>query len=164
MAFITIGAVINSIEEKAMNLRKIFIPFAIIASLGALVLTGCGRHHHDPEEKAEWVFHKISKKLDLTDEQKVKLDAVKAEIMQHHKNHRAEKKQMMNTLITEIQKPEIDQAVILDMVSKHKSHVDEVAPGVIAKFSEFHASLSTEQKQKLVKKIEKFKKYHHDES
>jgi len=148
-----------------MKLRKLLIPFTIIASLTALVLSGCGRHHQDPEDKAEWIVHKVSKKLDLNEQQKVKLEAVKTEIMQNYKKHHQNKNQMMDTLLAEIQKPQIDPSVLMGMVNQHQSRVDEVAPGVINKLVEFHASLTEEQKQKLTKKLEKFRKHHqHDES
>ena len=148
-----------------MKLRKFFIPFAVVASLTAVTLTACGRHHHDPEEKAEWIVHKVSKKLDLNDEQKVKLEAVKDEFMRHHDVHKAHKKEMYDKLIAEVVKPQIDQAVLLEMVDQHKTRVEEIAPGVIEKLAVFHASLNQEQKLELKEKLEKFKKRHvHDES
>ncbi len=148
-----------------MKLRKLLIPFTIIASLTALVLSGCGRHHQDPEDKAEWIVHKVSKKLDLNEQQKVKLEAIKTEIMTNYKKHYHSKTQMMDTLLTEIPKSKINPSLLMDMLKQHQTRVDEVAPGVISKLVEFHASLTDEQKQKLTKKLEKFRKYHqHNES
>lgn len=148
-----------------MKYRKLFISFAIIASLGALIMSGCSRHHHDPAEKAEWVVHKISKKMDLNDEQKIKLEAVKDELMKHHAEHRQQKRMMLDSLITEVQKPELNQTVLMDMVEHHKTMADKLAPGVIEKLAVFHASLDEEQKTELAEKLQKFKKhFNHDES
>ena len=148
-----------------MKIRNLFLSFAILASLGALLVSGCSRHHHDPAEKAEWVVHKISKKMDLNDEQKIKLAAVKDELMKHHSEHKQKKHEMLDSLIAEAQKPEMDQNVFLDMIEHHKTMADKVAPGVIEKLVIFHASLNDEQKSELVEKLEKFKKHiNHEKS
>ncbi len=147
-----------------MKLRKLLIPFTIIASLGAVLMTGCHRHHHDPEERADWLVHKVSKKLDLSDEQKLKLVAVRTELMQHYDKHRQDKSQMMDVLLSEVKKPQMDENVLMEMVNQHKTRVDEVAPAVISKLIDFHRSLNDEQKQELVQKLQKVAKYrqHHE--
>ena len=143
-----------------MKKRKFIIPAALVFIVGAVTLAGCNRHHHDPDDKAEWMVHKISKKLDLDDSQIAKLEDVKVEMMQHHKTHRDNKAEMMDKLILEVQKPKIDQAFLMEMVNQHTSRVEQVAPGVIEKLVVFHASLNSEQKEELVEKIQKFKKHH----
>lgn len=143
-----------------MKLLKILIPFALIAGIGSIALTGCGRHHHDPQDKADYIVHKISKKMDLNDAQKAKLDEVKQEFLKYHKKHKGEKADMIDRLLTEIEKPEMDPSVLQAMVDEHKAKIDEMAPGIIAKLVEFHATLDNEQKHKLVEKLEKFKKHH----
>ncbi|MDH5548156.1 MAG: hypothetical protein OEZ43_21480 [Gammaproteobacteria bacterium] len=147
-----------------MKFRKLFIPFALLAGIGTLFLSGCTRHH-SPEDKADYIVHKISKKMDLNEDQRSKLEAVKDEIMQHHAEHKAYKQQMIDDLIAEIEKPELDQNVLLGMVNHHKMTVEKVSPGVIEKLAVFHASLNDEQKKHMVEKIKIFRKhFDHDES
>ena len=143
-----------------MKKRKFILPSVIALIIGIATLTACNRHHNNPEDRAEWMVHKISKKLDLDDSQKAKLEDVKVELMQHHKEHRANKAEMMDKLLLEVQKPKLDEAFLLDMVNQHKARVEQAAPGVIDKLVIFHASLNTEQKEELVEKLEKFKKHH----
>lgn len=143
--------------------KRIFIIPTVLVLLGTVALTACNRHHHDPEDKAEWMVHKISKKLDLDDNQKAKLEDVKVELMKHHKEHRDSKAEMMDKLILEVQKPQLDEALLMDMVNQHKTRIEQAAPGVIEKLVVFHASLNAEQKSEIVEKLQKFKKHHNKE-
>jgi len=146
-----------------MKKRLFVIPTVIAFVLGITALTACNKHHHDPEDKVEWMVHKISKKLDLDDGQKAKLEDVKVELMMHHNQHKTEKAESMERLIRELKKPEIDQALLLDFVNQHTTRVEQAAPAVIEKLAIFHASLTAEQKQELVEKLQKFKKRHHNQ-
>lgn len=133
---------------------------AVIAS--ALVFSGCGRHHHDPEDKADYIVHKIGKKLDLDDTQKAKLETVKNEFLQQHKKHKADKKVMMEQMMQEVAKPAMDSSVLLGMINAHTTMVEEAAPSIVDKLVEFHASLNDEQRKKLTEHMAKFKRHHHD--
>lgn len=138
--------------------KRIFVmPALIIVTLSSLVLGGCGRFSHDPEERADWMMHRMTKELKLDDNQQTKLAAVKDEFMAMHKKHEAVRERHMDTLIAEIQKPALDQSVLLGLVDEHKARLDEVAPTVIAKLAEFHASLNEEQKKKIVEHLQEFK-------
>jgi len=144
-----------------MKKRKLIIPTIVAVVVAATAtLTGCNRHHQDPEDRAEWMVHKISSKLDLDDSQKAKLEDVKIELMKHHKEHRVSKAEMMDKLLLEVKKPTLDEDFLLEMVNQHKSRVEQAAPGVISKLVIFHASLNTDQKEELIEKLEKFKKHH----
>jgi len=132
--------------------------FAIIGILG-FTLSACG-HNHNPEEKAEWMVHKITRKLDLNEDQQTKLQAVADEFIQHHRAQRQNKQQHMESLLAEIRKPEIDKAVLTQMFEQHQADIAQLAPRIIDKLAIFHASLDSEQKEKLAKKLEYFQKKH----
>ena len=150
-------------EENAMRKQKLWIPIILLVTISGMALTACGRHYHDPEDRADWVAHKISKKLDLTDEQKLKLEDVKNEFMLYHKEQRANRVAMIDKLIAEVKKPAVDQTVLLAMVNDYTSRVEQMAPNVIAKLALFHQSLTEKQKQELVEKLEDWKKHHQKE-
>lgn len=147
-----------------MKKRLLFIPAIMIISLGVLTLAGCNNNHVSPEEKAEWIVQKISKTINLSQDQIVKLEDVKIEIMKHRKEHQATKVATMDSLIAEIKKTTINQEVIMAMFNQHKMRIEQVVPLIIEKFVIFHESLTAEQKAKAVTVLEKFRKLHHNQA
>ena len=143
-----------------MNKKKLLlIPTLLIFSLSAFGLTACN-HPDTPKEKADWVVHKISKSIDLREDQIAKLDDVKNEMMKHHKEHKAKKAVFIDNLIAEIQKPSIDPNFFMGLVNQFKSDFEHSSPPIIAKMVTFHESLTVEQKTKLVEMIKKHHQNH----
>lgn len=141
-----------------------FFTIASVTAVLALTLAACGHHrHHDPEEKAEWISKKISRKLDLNEDQQAKLKELSDVLVDHHKQRKDKRKEHMNALMEQVTQPALDTAMIQGIFDEHHASMAELAPQVIGKLAIFHASLDDKQKQKLAKKLEKFKRYHHDE-
>ncbi|MBP8202173.1 MAG: hypothetical protein KAX98_17740, partial [Nitrospira sp.] len=69
---------------------------------GALVGAGCHRHH-TPTERADWMTGKIAKHLDLDEQQKAKLAAVKDEAMAVRAESEKERKATMEEVIAQVQ-------------------------------------------------------------
>ena len=78
-----------------MRLNRFFIYLMVIFFLGGFVV-GC-KHQHDMMSKAECGFIKMvdhsAKKLDLNEDQKAKLEGLKAEIHKNFQEGRIEKRQ-----------------------------------------------------------------------
>jgi hypothetical protein len=67
---------------------------------------------------------------------------------------------MHSELITQLRSEEIDQDRLKSMFTTHKVKMEEVIDLAIVKLAEFHKTLSPEQREKLVAKLESFKKWH----
>lgn len=141
------------------NKRLYLIPVLFIISLSAFALSACN-HPQSPQEKADWIVHKITTEFKLRDDQIVKLEDIKNEIMKHHKEHKAKKAVMMEKLLAEIQKPTIDHSFFMDSVNKFKTAIEQSSPVLIDKIVIFHASLTDTQKQKMVEMIKKHHQSH----
>ena len=78
-----------------MRLHKFFLYLMVLVFLGGLVV-GC-KPRHDMMSKAECGFIKMvdhtAKKLDLNEDQKAKLEGLKAEIRKNFEEGRIEKKE-----------------------------------------------------------------------
>ncbi|MDH5547297.1 MAG: Spy/CpxP family protein refolding chaperone [Gammaproteobacteria bacterium] len=146
-------------------MKKIFGFSALTFITGALILilSACGHHRHDPEEKAEWLNKKITRKLDLGADQQAKLKDVTDVFVKHHKERKSTRKQHMDTLLGLVTQEQIEPQAFQDIFDDHQQSMAAAAPEFFSKLSVFHASLNEEQKRKLAKKLEKFMKYHHDE-
>lgn len=117
-----------------------------------------GKHNHwgfSPEEKAEFVSERITKKLDLNDTQQQNLQvlvtdalALMEEMGEDKEAHKAE----IQSLLAE---PEFDQNKALQMVQAKTQKINDRAPAAIASLALFLDSLDMEQKTKVQSFIDK---------
>ena len=125
---------------------------------GALIFTGCRSHSH--EGKAEFMIDYIAETLNLTDEQRVQLDGIKDEFIAKAKEMHAQKEVMHDAFMAELRKEEINQDNLKDLITQKRSQMDEFVNLAMDRLIEFHKTLSVEQREKLVAKIEYFHEKH----
>jgi Spy/CpxP family protein refolding chaperone len=136
------------------------ITFALVALVaGVLAVTACGHRHHGPEQRAEWMMQRMTNSLDLNDDQQAKLRAIKDEFESGMKQYHQKGQQLFDRLAAEIEGPKLDKDLLMEMVETRKQAFDEIAPQVIDKVIDFHASLNAEQKKKLADKMEHFREH-----
>ena len=128
----------------------------LIVSLG--LFAGCRRSAHD--HKAEFMVDYISETLDLDDSQKADLDQIKDELTAKARQMRAGKDSMFEELVAQLRSEEIDQARVKAMIAERRAQMDAIIDLMVVRLAEFHKTLRPEQKEKLVAKIETFKKWH----
>jgi len=129
----------------------IALPLVVVMGAGAAV-AGFKQHggHHDPERMVQ----RISENLDLTDAQKMKLDAVKDALIEGRKAFREERTDTIDKVITEVSKQEMDESRIMALIEERTSRIDVIAPRVVGPMVDFHKSLDDEQRQKIVSLLE----------
>ena len=125
---------------------------------GALVFTGCRSHSHDG--KVEFMVDYVAETLDLTEPQTEQLDGIKEEFMAKAKEMHAQKEAMHAEFMAELRKENIDQENLKDLIAQKRANMDEFINLAVARLVEFHKTLSTEQREKLVAKIEWFHEKH----
>jgi Spy/CpxP family protein refolding chaperone len=126
--------------------------------LGVGLFSGCRSHGHG--RGAEFAVDYVTDVLDLTDEQQVHLNQIKEEFMVKRDQMRANKAKHYDEIIAQLGSEEIDQERVMIIVAEHRAQMDEIIDLAVVRIAEFHRTLTPEQKAKLVKKIESFKKYH----
>lgn len=139
--------------------HKILVSSLMLAGLGGgLAMAGC-HHRHSPEERAEWVTKKVTRELSLTAPQQEKLEAVKKEFLAARAGFDKRRSQAFDTLIAQVKSKKVDPAVLQGIVDAHHQAMEEASPRIIALLSEFHASLTDEQKAKVAEKLEWLRKH-----
>jgi len=135
--------------------------FLLIGMLisGVALFSGCRRHSHG--HKAEFMVDYISETLDLNESQQAQLDQIKDELMEKAQQMHADKESMHAELVAQLRSEEIDQMRVKAVIAEHRAQMDEILDLVVLRLSEFHKTLTSEQKEKLIAKIETFKKWHH---
>lgn len=127
------------------------IQLAIVVLLSGLFLTACKGHH---EGRGSMMFDIAAYKLDLDDAQEEKLFAIRDEVQRLRKEARKEKRNHLEQSKALILADSLDQAQVLALFEQHQNTMSEVAPGIIAKVSEFHSTLTLEQKEKVVEMLD----------
>ena len=126
---------------------------------GALIFSGCRSHSH--QSKAEFMVDYIAETLDLTDSQRERLNGIKEEFVVKAQEMHAEKQAMHAEFMAELRKEQIDQGKVKDLIAKKRAQMDEIIDLAVVRLSEFHQTLSAEQREKLVAKLEWFHEKHH---
>ena len=126
---------------------------------GVGLFSGCRRHSHG--HKAEFMVDYISETLDLNESQQTQLEQIKDEVMTKARQMHADKESMHEELVAQLRSEEIDQVRVKAVIAEHREKMDEIIDLVVVRLAEFHKTLTPEQKEKLIAKIETFKKWHH---
>ncbi|MCG8669498.1 MAG: Spy/CpxP family protein refolding chaperone [Pseudomonadales bacterium] len=140
------------------SLKKRWI--AIIAVvIGSLSLAGCfhGKSHH---RGGEMMFEYVAWKLDLNDEQQALMDDVKAELKKARKDMHEQRKQDKQAVIALIEAETLDTEAAMSIFNKKQAAINEHAPAVLEKIAALHATLTPEQKAKVIAKLNSMGKHH----
>ncbi len=118
----------------------------------ALVVVGsisaCG-HHRDPEQRAQWMVQKVTKKLELNDAQQAKLKALSDEMLNARKAMKQEFKDDREQVLALLDQRQMDQDKMLGMTQSHTQTVNAQAPKIVAAMAGFYDSLTLEQQAKI---------------
>ena len=138
---------------KMHNTVRVAIGTLVLA--GALVGAGCHRHP-TPAERADRMTSKIAKHLDLDDQQKAKLMAVRDEMLAARAESQQEHKAIMEEVVAQVQGDRLDQAKLAQLMDRHQAEQKRVMQRVLPKVAEWHATLRPEQKTEAVEHIRKW--------
>lgn len=127
-----------------------------------LGIAACGayRYHHDPEQRAQWMMKKVSKKLDLNADQQVKLETVRDQLVATVKIARAGRDSVHEEALDLIKGDKLDKEKAIEMVNKRTDTVKEHAPTIIAAIGDFYDSLNEDQRAKLRERITEHMEHH----
>jgi len=139
--------------KKGLNISMIALLIAGVAGF-----SGCRRHSH--AHKAEFMVDYISEALDLTESQQEELNQIKDELMEKARQMHADKESMHAELVAQLRSEEIDQALVKARIAEHRAQMDDIIDLIVVRFAEFHKTLTAKQKEKLIAKLETFKKWH----
>ena len=138
--------------------KGLTITLICVFILGALVFNGC--RSHSANHKAEFMVDYIAETLDLDDDQRAQLNEIKEEFLVKAKEMHAKKEAMHAEFKAELLKEEIDQQRMKALMAQKHQQMTEIMDLAVVRLAEFHKTLSVEQKEKLVAKLEWFHEKH----
>ncbi len=134
--------------------------FSLIALASIFIAGLAGCYNSGPEDKADWITAKISKKLDLDENQKLKLDELKNEVLNVRKETHNERDGHLKQVKEMIKGESLDKAEIKLLLTQKQEIFNKKSDIIIDKLIAFHASLKPEQKQLIINFIEERKEGH----
>jgi len=140
--------------------KKTLLITLVISLLTTLSLfSGC--RHHSRSHKAEFMVDYVTESLDLNADQAAQLNQIKDEIMENAQKIHANRETMFNEAVTQLRSEAIDPDRVKALIAEHRVQMDELIDFAVPRLVEFHGTLTPEQREKLVAKLEKFKDRHH---
>ena len=131
---------------------------AIIIFTGLLIIffAAMGCRTSSPLGRAAFLIDYLTETLDLTPNQQTQLKQYVTEVFEKGMEMRPYRIEMQKAFIGQLKNETIDQAQLMDQVKQNQARVDEMAALIIKRISDFHQSLTPEQRARLVRKIETF--------
>lgn len=142
-------------------IKRIAMGLGVVTLVGGLAACGPWSHRRDPEDVAQYVVEKATKLLQLNDAQRVKLNALKEQVLmtrtELHETHAKSRTQALALL----EQPSFDRTQATSMLASHTQLMNDKAPPVINAFGDFYDSLTPQQQQTLRKELAERMEQHH---
>ena len=141
-----------------MVYNRYYLAVVAIVLAVVVVVAGCRQDPH--AGRAEKMIRYLSDELDLTQAQQDMLNQFKDEMLERREEMQSARRLHMEEFMTQVQKETMDKDRLMAMVNETKPKIDDMVSHVITSMVEFHATLTPEQRAKLVEKLERMKKWH----
>ena len=132
----------------------ITIVSVVLVGLIALALGCRSSIAHSGHHNKAYVLEKVTRELDLDEEQQARLDGLFTRLRDAH----AEGQEFRNTLhadfLTAVNEEQLDRVELDRLYAEAKQRVDSFYDVFAAELVEFHGMLTPEQRGKLIEKIE----------
>lgn len=133
-------------------MKRLF--FGLIALAVVAGLSSC--RGHEPGARSSFVTSLVSRKLDLTPEQRAKFEAAQTAFEDARKAGAAERAKDLEVVKQQILSDKLDASVARSLIKAREAKIEASFDAVFAKVADFHASLTAEQKKEASEMLEKF--------
>jgi Spy/CpxP family protein refolding chaperone len=139
-------------------MKKWAIIITTLLAGGSLLLFGGCRHGHHKAEHIDFIIDYLEEVLDLDTSQQAKLAEIRKELTTKMETLKDSREKMHPIVKEQLAAEKIDTKVIKQAIALHRQELDSVIDLAVDRFAEFHAILTSGQRQKLIAKLEKWHK------
>jgi Spy/CpxP family protein refolding chaperone len=136
-----------------MKTKHVIVTAIITLLAMGSMASGC-RHHDTPEEKMHRVIEFLTGDMNLTGEQIELLDKLKTDLIHEAKDISEVKESARDVIIEQIRSDIMDQNQVMAAIDSVRTEIEDVLELVVSRFADFHQTLSPEQKEQLIKRLE----------
>ncbi len=131
---------------------RIGLPLMALGA-GAMFLIGCrGRFCSwkcSPEDKADYVVKKLSKELNLSGDQRVKLDRIKTDLMARKADFQSLHAGLRDELLSQLRASKVDPEKLNQSLDSREAKMKELRGFLVGEFAQLHDMLDSTQREKL---------------
>ncbi len=142
-----------------MDTKNKYKILVILLITGLLMFSGCHRHTdrwHTSERSAERLTNHIVKKLVLNKEQGIQLNEAVTNLMTK-KDEIFEDNSLKDEIFAQFGSEKIDEVRLNRIITEHAKKLEGFTKSFVSNLTEFHSTLTLEQKRELLKLIEEHK-------
>lgn len=140
--------------------KTAFLVTTLLLGGSLLLFGGCKHGQGDKEAHLDFVADYLDAVLDLDATQQAQLDEIKQELLTELQGLQASRKKMHPLIKEQLAGAQIDTAVVKRAIGEHRQQLDRIVDLAIDRLAAFHGTLTPEQRQKLIERLEKMEKRH----
>lgn len=144
--------------------KTIVVLLALIALSSIFIFSGCQHKHRGWSHGNDGgkMIEKIAKEIDLNKIQKEQLNLFHNELFAKKNEMQESRAAIRDIFLAELKSDNFNEERVRGIIENEKAKLDEIINLFVTRVSEFHSTLTPEQKVKLVDKIEKMKDHKHE--
>ena len=135
-----------------MKISTRIIAAVLLVAGSSSVVYAFSKHNNwgmSPQEKAEFVTERVTRKLDLDNQQQQNFTALAETVVQIMQDAKVTKQQNFTEIEALLQESSFNQARALELIQQKTRMINEKAPLVITSLAVFLDSLSAAQKEQM---------------
>jgi Spy/CpxP family protein refolding chaperone len=144
----------KKILKRFLLLGTLFILIAIIG--GGLLFAQKVKQFRD-KGPLFFMMEKITKELDLNDNQKAEVDKVREEIKAKMESKKKERETDFTEFENAFKQDKLDKQVLKDLAAKHDADREEMKEFFMDELIKFHSILTPEQRSKAIEKLKEMR-------
>ncbi len=117
-----------------------------------------GLFSNSPEERAAWMIRKLGRELSLEQQQLGHLNRIKDEVLARRSKSDVEREQANRRILVQLEAEKMDPVELNRIFDQRMDSSREMRELLLLRVSEFHSTLTPEQRQTLCRKAEHFLK------
>jgi protein CpxP len=149
-------------KKKMLKRFLLFgVLFIVIAALGGGLVFAQKLKQFRDRGPLFFMMEKITKELDLNDNQKAEVDKIREEIKAKLENKKKEREKDFTEFENAFKKDKLDKQVLKDLAAKRESDKEEMKEFFMDELIKFHSILTPEQRTKAVEKMKEMREKGH---
>lgn len=137
-------------------MKKWAIIITTLLTGSTMLLFGGCRHGQHKAEHIDFVIDYLEEVLDLDTVQQTKLAEIRKELTEKLAILKNSRQKMQPILKEQLAGEKVDTKVIKQAIAQHRQELDGVIDLTVDRLAEFHALLTSAQRQKLIAKLDKW--------
>jgi Spy/CpxP family protein refolding chaperone len=150
--------------KKKMGLKKYLLfslVFIIVAGIaGGIVFAQKVKQYRD-KGPLFFMMQKVTKELDLNEEQKAELDKIRQEIKSKMESRKKDRDALFTDFENAFKQDKLDKQVLKDLAAKREAEKEDMKDFLMDELIKFHAILTPEQRTKAVEKFKEMREKRH---